>query len=123
MLRRTPLRARRPLQGKKGLSGSGQLKRSPLQKRSQKNKKSSYQLERIRKLIIQRDKGACILCGRPYEEMHHINFRSAGGTHTEDNLVCLCWRCHHEAHGVRSKAYKQMLRRVMSERYGYEYEA
>ena len=52
------------------------------------------ELEKIRPKVIERDHKKCILCGAPYEEVHHIKYRSAGGKNNIENLCCLCWHCH-----------------------------
>ena len=33
-------------------------------------------------------------------QIHHIVFRSHGGSNDPANLITLCWRCHAEAHGT-----------------------
>lgn len=61
----------------------------------------------------QRDNDLCVLCGRRASEVHHINFRSAGGTSELDNLACLCVDCHYAAHGVNAKEIKQKLKEII----------
>lgn len=55
----------------------------------------------VRQLIYDRDGGACIICGRPAEQIHHRRPRSSGGTSLEwvcsaSNGICLCAE-HHAA--------------------------
>lgn len=45
------------------------------------------------RLVDERD-GGCIICGCPRVDHHHVIARSLGGPDREDNLVCLCRRCH-----------------------------
>lgn len=52
----------------------------------------------IWEIIIERDNGACVRCRAPYEEIHHVIFRSALGKGTVDNGVCICRSCHALAH-------------------------
>lgn len=52
------------------------------------------------KEAVERDRGTCRGCGRAYTQVHHITFRSQGGSDEADNLVCLCDRCHNRAHGL-----------------------
>lgn len=62
----------------------------------------------IRKLVYIRDLGLCRVCGacvdlRAYDplkqaQVHHIIYRSAGGSSALSNLVTLCIRCHDEEH-------------------------
>lgn len=62
-------------------------------------------------MVDERDGGRCILCGRPWGlHHHHVKFRSALGSDTEDNLVLLCFECHQiYAHGKKERAYRDMF--------------
>lgn len=61
-------------------------------------------------LVDERDGGRCVICGSPYVQHHHIQFRSGGGSDTPDNLVCLCAGCHAiYAHGKKSKSWQAIL--------------
>ena len=54
-----------------------------------------------RKAIYKRDGYRCALCDSPQGlQVHHIIRRASGGTNDPANLICLCWRCHAEAHGT-----------------------
>lgn len=81
------------------------------------------ELEKIRPKVIERDHGKCILCGVPYEEVHHIKYRSAGGKNNIENLCCLCWHCHRiKIHaGSHPREYRKVLQTILKERHGYEY--
>lgn len=37
-------------------------------------------------------------CLTPMDEVHHILPISKGGTHSRDNLMCLCRSCHNKIH-------------------------
>jgi predicted HNH restriction endonuclease len=52
-------------------------------------------------LVRERDGGQCVVCGMPDVEVHHIKFRSQGGKHDPENLVCLCADCHGAVHARR----------------------
>ncbi|WP_363297405.1 HNH endonuclease [uncultured Veillonella sp.] len=112
MLKRTPLRAKKRMVSKK-----------PLSKKSRNKKKNDMELEKIRPKVIERDHRKCILCGAPYEEIHHIKYRSAGGKNNIENLCCLCWHCHRvKIHsGAHPKEYRKALQGILKERHGYEY--
>ncbi len=113
MLRRTPLKVKTRLTAKK-----------PMNKRSTKQKKKDYELEKIRPQVIERDHKQCVLCGKPYQEIHHISYRSSSSLHQHalNNVCCLCWECHRlRVHGVESKAYRELLKKILNDRYGYEY--
>ena len=40
----------------------------------------------------------CEVCGRVAVDIHHIKYRSRGGTDEIDNLMALCRSCHDKAH-------------------------
>lgn len=52
-------------------------------------------------LVRERDGGRCVVCGFPHVQVHHIVFRSQGGRHDPENLVCLCAECHGLVHDRR----------------------
>lgn len=58
--------------------------------------------EGVRARVYARDGHRCRWCGRANVsvEIHHIEYRSSGGQHVEDNLICLCFRCHKVVHGT-----------------------
>lgn len=56
---------------------------------------------KTRKAIIKRDDGLCVRCKRPYHNIHHIYFASAGGPGEVGNGVCVCNDCHTFAHKSR----------------------
>lgn len=36
----------------------------------------------------------CLLCGLPFQEIHHIIPKKAGGSDKDENLIPLCHKCH-----------------------------
>jgi hypothetical protein len=49
--------------------------------------------------IVERDGKKCRACGRGNPlEVHHIVYRSRGGTDEDSNLITLCRGCHVKAH-------------------------
>lgn len=99
------------------------MRRTPLRKISNKKRRDNGIYKNARAKVIARDEGWCVLCGRQYQEIHHIIFRSQGGKHNIENLCCLCWECHHiRAHGTKAKEVRNWLQTILKERYGYEYE-
>ena len=50
--------------------------------------------------ILKRDKYACQICSKKHTrlEVHHIVYRSQGGTNDESNLITLCKDCHSRVH-------------------------
>lgn len=51
----------------------------------------------IRRRIWNRDRW-CVICGSCGYDVHHIVYRSHGGTNAENNLVLLCRACHRALH-------------------------
>lgn len=56
---------------------------------------------RLRTSIFERDRHRCRGCAKSADEVHHIVFRSQGGTDDPSNLVAICRGCHEQAHGRR----------------------
>lgn len=57
----------------------------------------------VRDRVIERDSyedcPCCVYCGKPkYVQLHHYIERSRGGLGIEENLVCLCAKCHTALH-------------------------
>ena len=49
--------------------------------------------------VLQRDAWRCQVCGRMQNlEVHHIEFRSQGGSDADENLITLCSACHAAKH-------------------------
>lgn len=56
---------------------------------------------RTRFLVLERDNYQCQLCGTGGEnrlQLHHLTYRSQGGTHDPANLVTVCFVCHQQIH-------------------------
>ena len=53
-----------------------------------------------REAVLHRDNYTCQCCGKKHVrlEVHHIVFRSMGGTDDERNLITLCEKCHKAIH-------------------------
>ena len=66
--------------------------------------------------VLNRDSYTCQICGAKHTrlEVHHIVYRSQGGTDDEDNLITLCESCHKKIHAgeikVSLKAKKLRLK-------------
>lgn len=56
--------------------------------------------ENVKQYVLTRDKRICQHCGKDNTklEVHHIKFRSQGGTDTPSNLITLCSKCHKDLH-------------------------
>ena len=61
---------------------------------SSKRAKACQISGKTKRLVYERDDGLCVVCGQPgLPEAHYIP-RSKGGLGIEQNVVCLCRRCH-----------------------------
>ena len=60
----------------------------------------NYGYSSRREAILHRDNYTCQCCGKKNcrLEVHHIKFRSNGGTDDEENLITLCKECHDRVH-------------------------
>ena len=54
----------------------------------------------VKSAVLNRDNYTCQICGEKDTrlEVHHIQFRSKGGSNMMDNLVTLCLDCHKQIH-------------------------
>ena len=60
----------------------------------------NYEYSSRREAVLHRDNYTCQCCGKKHVrlEVHHIIFRSMGGTDDERNLITLCEKCHKSVH-------------------------
>ena len=60
----------------------------------------NYGYSSRRKAVLHRDNYTCQCCGKKNcrLEVHHIKFKSNGGTDNEENLITLCEDCHKGVH-------------------------
>lgn len=60
----------------------------------------NYEFSSRREAVLHRDNYTCQICGKKNIrlEVHHIIFRSQGGTDDENNLITLCGDCHNGIH-------------------------
>jgi 5-methylcytosine-specific restriction endonuclease McrA len=68
--------------------------------------------------VYERDGGVCVICGRGIDlEMHHVIYRSRGGSGEEHNLVLLCKKHHQAAHRNSEVRYRleEHMRRLYPE--------
>lgn len=73
----------------------------------------NYGYSSRREAVLHRDNYTCQCCGKKNcrLEVHHIKFRSDGGTDDEENLITLCKECHDGVHAgtvVLDKKPKKM---------------
>lgn len=80
------------------------LRYLPTQKRGRRHGRTTAynrQFAAIRPAILRRDGHRCIKCHRrgPGLHVHHIRYRSRGGTNRPENLATVCKSCHEHIHG------------------------
>lgn len=73
-------------------------------------KGKNYSFENTKAMVLNRDSYICQCCkGKRKDsklEVHHIVFRSQGGSDEEENLITLCHTCHKELHDGKIKLSK-----------------
>lgn len=68
----------------------------------------------VRRIVYARDSYKCRWCGRMNVgiDLHHVIYRSGGGTHVPENLISLCREHHNLAHSSKTD-YQQLLLDVL----------
>lgn len=65
-------------------------------------KGTNYRFENTKAMVLNRDNYTCQCCKGKHKdsklEVHHIVFRSHGGSDEESNLITLCHTCHKDLH-------------------------
>ena len=69
----------------------------------------NYEYGSRKEAVLNRDNYTCQLCGKKHIrlEVHHIIFKSNGGTDDENNLITLCETCHKGIHDGTIKLDKK----------------
>ena len=83
--------------------------------------------KRIWNAVIERDGGMCIDCAErghevPACEVHHIASRRRPWAWCAENMITLCWDCHHGSRNAHTHARRVHHLRLLRERYGYEHD-
>lgn len=58
---------------------------------SDRKKRLPRDWHRVRAIVLKRDRNTCVKCGKPANQVDHIN---AGDDHSISNLQALCPDCH-----------------------------
>lgn len=70
-------------------------------------KGANYGLESTKAKVLDRDRYTCQCCRGKHKdsklEVHHIIYKSNGGSDEEDNLITLCSICHYNVHHGKQK--------------------
>lgn len=54
----------------------------------------------LRAYVLERDHELCQMCGKIGSHLHHVIFKSFGGTNAANNLITLCVECHTGDNGI-----------------------
>lgn len=61
-------------------------------------------MNKLTRQLYERANYRCEICGSTQGlQKHHIVKRSQGGDNCLNNLILLCWECHHGTRGVHGK--------------------
>ena len=64
----------------------------------------------VKKKVLVRDKGFCVVCGQPGIPNSHYIKRSQGGLGIEQNVVCMCVECHNAYDNGKDEKKAKMMR-------------
>lgn len=74
--------------------------------------------DKVRKEVRQRDRDACIFCGRYGSQVAHLIARSHGGLGIPQNLVLACVECHYKMDQTDLREqYRDKARRYLQSKY------
>jgi len=80
----------------------------------QYSKGLQYGFENIKSYIRNRDNYTCQICKKKIanirNEVHHIKFRSNGGSNRPDNLILLCQECHKKVHTGKAVCSPKLIK-------------
>lgn len=87
--------------------------------RSSKQAKTCDISIKTKSIVWERDHHRCIICADPNAMPNaHFISRAKGGQGTEENIVTLCRRCHHEFdNGVDREYYKSKVETYLKSKY------
>ncbi len=54
----------------------------------------------------------CLICGRVAVNLHHIKYKSKGGSDEPKNLIPLCFECH-SGHHDRNNPTTEQLKKLL----------
>jgi hypothetical protein len=63
-----------------------------------------------RLIILKRDKYRCVMCNKPAQEIHHVNYHKFNSKGEENTCVSLCRRCHKCEEDMKDDDYLDFLK-------------
>ena len=68
--------------------------------------------------VLERDGGACVWCGKRGDPWCHYIPRSRGGLGIEENILTLCYDCHHQYdHTSEREHMREFFERYLKSKY------
>jgi hypothetical protein len=90
-----------PLRGE-AFTGPLPKPQSRAAEKKQADREADAHWRKVRTQVLIRDHYRCRCCGTPEKiDVHHIRFRSRGGTDSTNNCAAMCRVCHGELHAYR----------------------
>lgn len=76
-----------------------------------------YGFQNLKQYVLNRDCYLCQICRKKSKQstklhVHHIVFKSNGGTDIKDNLITLCEHCHNKLHCTKDAQAKSLKLRI-----------
>lgn len=92
-------------------------------KRNSNNYYLSPAWRRLRKLVLVRDSGRCVVCSSTIRLfVHHVKGRVGGGADAINNLITLCQACHNRYEGDlragRDTEHRRLIDRIAEQLLG-----
>lgn len=76
----------------------------------------------VKRKVMLRDKGKCVICGQSGIPNSHYIRRSKGGIGIEQNIVCMCMECHNAYDNGKDEKIVKMIhdktREYLKRQYG-----
>ena len=72
---------------------------------------------RVKRRVLDRDGGLCILCHRPGNPDAHFISRAQNGRGVEENIVTLCPACHRAYDGEKRNEYRPKIEQYLRSKY------
>jgi hypothetical protein len=87
-------------------------RKTPMRQRSDKEQARRVEYEASRDVVRARSNGRCEaqingVCKRRGDQAHHVKRRSRGRDDSPENLLWICYACHHHVHANPAWANEQ----------------
>lgn len=90
----------------------------PMKNRSSKLSKACDISDSVKKKVLERDNGLCVICKQVGQPNMHYIARSQLGLGIEQNVVCGCLKCHNEYdNGLFREHHKKIIKKHLKSKY------